>query len=146
MTRYLARAEPKGFSEPKHQLTHPSKKPPGRGRSGETHESQSEKVAPSNRSIKRRLRPEEFSGWAEVQRRGLDTFPFHPDFLNDPVLGRVFSKYGIYLLPLAFPEGSPMHSSYGSGHATKAGACVTMLKAIFDENQGHQKPGHGRSQ
>jgi hypothetical protein len=90
--------------------------------------------------VHRRLRPEEYGGWAEVQRRGLDTFPFHPDFLNDPVLGRVFSKYGTYLLPLAFPEGSPMHSSYGSGHATKAGACVTMLKALFDENQPIKNP------
>lgn len=35
------------------------------------------------------------------------------------------------LLPMAFPEGSPMHPSYGAGHATVAGACVTMLKAFF---------------
>ena len=27
-----------------------------------------------------------------------------------------------------------MHTSYGSGHATVAGACVTMLKAFFDES------------
>jgi len=37
-----------------------------------------------------------------------------------------------YLLPMAFPEGSPMHPSYGAGHATVAGACITMLKAFFD--------------
>ena len=37
-----------------------------------------------------------------------------------------------YLLPMAFPEGSPMHPSYGAGHATVAGACVTILKAFFD--------------
>ncbi len=37
-----------------------------------------------------------------------------------------------YLLPMAFPEGSPMHPSYGAGHATVAGACVTILKAWFD--------------
>lgn len=36
------------------------------------------------------------------------------------------------LLPMAFQEGSPMHPSYGAGHATVAGACVTMLKAFFD--------------
>ncbi|WP_019504243.1 vanadium-dependent haloperoxidase [Pleurocapsa sp. PCC 7319] len=36
------------------------------------------------------------------------------------------------LLPMAFPEGSPMHPAYGAGHATVAGACVTMLKAFFD--------------
>ncbi|WP_089725256.1 vanadium-dependent haloperoxidase [Candidatus Thiosymbion oneisti] len=36
------------------------------------------------------------------------------------------------LLPMAFPEGSPMHPSYGAGHATVAGACVTILKAFFE--------------
>ena len=36
------------------------------------------------------------------------------------------------LLPMAFQEGSPMHPSYGAGHATVAGACVTILKAYFD--------------
>ncbi|MEM6617819.1 MAG: hypothetical protein AAF631_00780, partial [Pseudomonadota bacterium] len=37
-----------------------------------------------------------------------------------------------WLLPMAFPEGSPMHPAYGAGHATVAGACVTILKAFFD--------------
>jgi hypothetical protein len=36
---------------------------------------------------------------------------------------------------MAFPEGSPMHPSYGAGHATVAGACVTTLKAFFDTSQ-----------
>lgn len=36
-----------------------------------------------------------------------------------------------YLLPMAFPEGSPMHPSYAAGHASVAGACVTILKAFF---------------
>ena len=39
---------------------------------------------------------------------------------------------GTALLPMAFQEGSPMHPSYGAGHATVAGACVTILKAYFD--------------
>jgi hypothetical protein len=37
-----------------------------------------------------------------------------------------------WLLPMAFPEGSPTHPSYGAGHATVAGACTTILKAWFD--------------
>ena len=52
-----------------------------------------------------------------------------------------------YLLPMAFPEGSPMHPSYGAGHATVAGACVTILKAFFelssmrlDDSQGIGRP------
>ncbi|MEP7340056.1 MAG: phosphoesterase, partial [Acidobacteriota bacterium] len=43
-------------------------------------------------------------------------------------------KYGSYLLPIAFAEGSPTHPAYGSGHATVAGACVTILKWWFDES------------
>lgn len=39
------------------------------------------------------------------------------------------------LLPMAFCEGSPMHPSYGAGHATVAAACVTILKAFFDHTQ-----------
>jgi hypothetical protein len=37
-----------------------------------------------------------------------------------------------FLLPMAFPEGSPTHPAYGAGHATVAGACVTTLKAFFE--------------
>ncbi|MDQ3608182.1 MAG: hypothetical protein M3459_04665 [Actinomycetota bacterium] len=42
------------------------------------------------------------------------------------------SRADNWLLPMAFPEGSPTHPSYGAGHATVAGACVTILKAWFD--------------
>ncbi len=42
---------------------------------------------------------------------------------------------GTHLLPMAFCEGSPMHPSYGAGHGTVAGACVTVLKAFFDHGQ-----------
>lgn len=40
-----------------------------------------------------------------------------------------------YLLPMAYSEGSPMHPAYGSGHAAVAGACVTILKAWFKEDE-----------
>ena len=39
---------------------------------------------------------------------------------------------GNTLLPMAFAEGSPMHPTYGAGHATVAGACTTIVKAFFD--------------
>ncbi|MEM0906771.1 MAG: vanadium-dependent haloperoxidase [Pseudomonadota bacterium] len=45
---------------------------------------------------------------------------------------KAFNGNGTAFLPMAFPEGSPMHPAYGAGHATVAGACVTMLKAFFD--------------
>jgi hypothetical protein len=41
-------------------------------------------------------------------------------------------------LPMAFSAGSPAHPAYGAGHATVAGACVTVLKAWFDEDQKFQ--------
>jgi hypothetical protein len=98
---------------------------------------------PSSRALKaqwyqkwqvhRRLRPEEFGGRVEVQRLGRASYPFHADLASSTVLGEVFSRFGSHLLPVAFPEGSPNHTSYGSGHATVGGACVTMLKAFFDE-------------
>jgi len=51
------------------------------------------------------------------------------------------------LLPMAFPEGSPMHPAYGAGHATVAGGCVTMLKAFFDmycdNDSGKERPLYG---
>ncbi len=48
----------------------------------------------------------------------------------------VFAANGTsYLLPMAFPEGSPTHPAYGAGHACVAGACVTVLKAFFDDSQ-----------
>jgi hypothetical protein len=35
---------------------------------------------------------------------------------------------------MAYPEGCPTHPAYGAGHATVAGACTTILKALFDES------------
>lgn len=83
--------------------------------------------------VHRRLRPEEFGGRVEVARLGRRRYPFHADLTKSCVLSQVFSKFGSMLLPMAFLEGSPNHTSYGSGHATVAGACVTMLKALFHD-------------
>jgi hypothetical protein len=38
------------------------------------------------------------------------------------------------LLPQVYPEGCPTHTAYPAGHATIAGACVTILKAFFKES------------
>jgi len=91
--------------------------------------------------VHRRLRPEEFGGRVEVERQGGRNYPIHSDLTtNSTVLPRILSRFGNYLLPMAFPEGSPMHPAYGSGHSTVAGACVTMLKAFFDEDTVIQEP------
>jgi hypothetical protein len=44
------------------------------------------------------------------------------------------TKDATLFLPMAFSAGSPPHPAYGAGHASVAGACVTVLKAWFDED------------
>jgi len=85
--------------------------------------------------VHRRLRPEEFGCSVHNARSGRPAdHAIHPDLLNASVLNVVYAKHGSYLLPQAYPEGAPLHPAYGAGHATVAGACVTMLKALFDES------------
>ena len=93
--------------------------------------------------VHRRLRPEEFGGRIHQERKnrpnpptlGSPRYPFiSTEVLNSQAVNRTFARYGTSLLPQAFPEGSPTHPSYGAGHATVAGACVTILKAWFDES------------
>jgi hypothetical protein len=84
--------------------------------------------------VHRRLRPEAFAGLVHNTRAGAVVYPVSRDILNSTVLEAVFSRHGSYLLPMLSPEGCPTHPSYGAGHATVAGACVTILKAWFDES------------
>jgi hypothetical protein len=85
-------------------------------------------------SVHRRLRPEEYAGRVHRVRTGAADYPVHGDVLSNQAVDRVFSRFGSYLLPLAFPEGSPLHPSYGAAHPAAAGACVTILKAFYDES------------
>jgi len=82
--------------------------------------------------VHRRLRPEAFAGLVHHTRTGR-SYPVSRDVLNSTALDALYSRNGTYLLPIIAPEGSPTHPSYGAGHATVAGACVTILKAWFDE-------------
>lgn len=84
--------------------------------------------------VHRRLRPEAFGGLLHNHKTGTAHYPINEELLQSTVLGQVSNKYGSYLLPIAFPEGCPTHPAYGAGHATVAGACVTILKAWFDES------------
>jgi len=84
--------------------------------------------------VHRRLRPEAFGGLVHNRRTGAANYLVHSEILNTPVLNETFNRFGTYLLPQAYPEGSPLHPAYGAGHATVAGACVTILKAWFDES------------
>ncbi|MEA5514345.1 vanadium-dependent haloperoxidase [Nodularia sp. UHCC 0506] len=84
--------------------------------------------------VHRRLRPEAFGGLVHNHLIGKAEYPIDQEILDSGVLAKVYSRYGNYLIPMAFPEGSPTHPAYGAGHAIVAGACVTILKAWFDES------------
>lgn len=103
--------------------------------------------------VHRRCRPEVMGGLIQMQRNGYNgvkrsyglptASPGAPDFQLqlDATLAAVSAHNaalnggtGTYFLPMAFSAGSPAHPAYGAGHATVAGACVTVLKAWFDED------------
>ena len=52
--------------------------------------------------------------------------------LHSQGLQQSFNRYGTWLLSQAFPEGSPTHPAYPTGHGSVAGACITVLKFFFD--------------
>lgn len=79
-------------------------------------------------------KPAEFGGRVHNHLTGAASYPLHASVLNSQAVHEVFRRSGSYLLPQAFPEGSPLHPAYGAGHATVAGACVTILKAFFNES------------
>jgi len=84
-----------------------------------------------------RPRPEAHGGLVHLIKTGhanKTDATFSPFILNSNGLQQTFNKYGTWLLPLAFPEGSPTHPSYPTGHGTVGGACITLLKFIFDGN------------
>jgi hypothetical protein len=83
--------------------------------------------------VHRYLRPEEFGGLVHRTKTGAATYPLHSDVLESEAVAETYKRFGTYLLPQAYPEGCPLHPAYPSGHATVAGACATILKALFDE-------------
>ncbi|NNE67914.1 MAG: vanadium-dependent haloperoxidase [Pyrinomonadaceae bacterium] len=85
-------------------------------------------------NVHRRLRPESFAGLVQNQITGASSYPIKVYFDGSAALETIFNQTGTYLLPMAYPEGSPTHPSYPAGHAAVAGACATMLKAFFNED------------
>ena len=100
-----------------------------------------------------RLRPEAYAGL--LHHGGQTVSPGTFGTAGEPILTASITGNGAigrtsaknrgaashnYLLPQAFPEGSPTHPSYGAGHACVAGACVTILKAFFDGSAAIQNP------
>jgi hypothetical protein len=95
-------------------------------------------------NVHRRLRPEGVGGWMHQRRKANDIIRNRLQVLENmeaaldgssgigAMLNQLNEMPDNWLLPMAFPEGSPAHPSYGAGHGTVAGACVTILKAWFD--------------
>ena len=83
--------------------------------------------------VHRRLRPEVFGGRVHFVRQARKDYPIHSELLNSRILDVVEENFdGNSFLPMAYPEGSPVHPAYPAGHAVMAGAGVTILKALFD--------------
>ncbi len=123
-----------------------------------------------------RLRPEALAGRIEYAKEIQECFPIIDGKFTDLEKCIIKTVEAISqfnsgqenggdtkLLPMAFQEGSPMHPAYGAGHATVAGACVTILKAFFDTSAvlvkrknketgdteikfDHYQPGNGKCQ
>ncbi len=84
--------------------------------------------------VHRRLRPEEYCGWVNFDFRNERDYPIHSVLGTSTAIPKIAAKTGgYYFLPQAYPEGSPIFPSYTAGHATAAGACVTILKAFFND-------------
>jgi len=84
-----------------------------------------------------RPRPEAIGGIVQLIMNGQGNetdVTLSPVILNSQGLEESFDKYGTWLLSQAFPEGSPTHPSYPTGHGVVAGACITVLKFFFDGN------------
>ena len=82
-----------------------------------------------------RHRPESGGGLVHLKKTGLGV----TDAQVDPIVLNSFAlqlsslrNNGSYLLSQAFPEGSPAHPAYPTGHGTVGGACITVLKFFFD--------------
>jgi membrane-associated phospholipid phosphatase len=84
--------------------------------------------------VHRRLRPEEFGGRVHNRIVNKADFPVSERLFHSDVLNQIYNAQGTYLLSQSYPEGCPLHPSYPAVHATIAGACATVLKALFDES------------
>jgi len=84
--------------------------------------------------VHRRARPEVYGGRLHHQITGTKDYGLPSELVNSDAIAQTHANKGSYLLPMAYPEGSPTHPSYPAGHACIAGACTTVLKAFFEES------------
>lgn len=97
-------------------------------------------------AVHRRIRPETYADRVERYEDETD----QPELRLDAILDDSSFYENVWsgdeipegsLLPLAYPEGSPAHPAYPSGHSTLGGACVTVLKAMFQDEPLLDLPG-----
>lgn len=98
-----------------------------------------------------RLRPEELA--ARLYRAGDLHHPglvsMRDTLLDNPIGTRVLAQTErvvgepSMLLPMAYANGAPHSPGHGSAHAAVAGACVTILKALFDHTAPFTAAGSG---
>jgi hypothetical protein len=103
-------------------------------------------------AVNLRHRPEAGGGLVHLWKTGAAPLPmaaaaFSASFghILEPALNASSARYSrpgatsnkdkIFLLSQAFPEGSPTHPAYPTGHGAVAGACITVLKFFFDCNR-----------
>jgi hypothetical protein len=84
--------------------------------------------------VHRTLRPEAYGGLVHNYFVHGKDYPLHEDIIGSEAVDRVFQKFGTYLLPGAYPEGAPNHSSYPGGASSIGAVNATFLKAFFDES------------
>lgn len=90
-----------------------------------------------------RHRPESGGAIVHLQRTGQGgSIEGHVSdtVLNSQAVQASFTANDSFFLSQAFPEGSPTHPAYPTGHGTVAGACITVLKFFFDGNFRFSKP------
>lgn len=82
--------------------------------------------------VYRRLRPEELGGRLEAAAAGAPVVAWpEARFVQSDAFEQTRKRFGTCLLPMAWPEGAPLHPAYPAAHAATAGAMVTVLKAYY---------------
>lgn len=79
-------------------------------------------------------RPEAYAGILELKPGAL-TSTASSYLTSDASIIALEAANGNYLLPMAYPEGSPMHPTFPAGHATSAIAVCTLLKILFSDGE-----------
>jgi hypothetical protein len=84
-----------------------------------------------------RHRPESGGALVHLVATGKEnTIDAHPSstVLTSMALAASHARFNSFFLPQAFPDGSPTHPAYPTGHGTVAGACITVLKFFFQND------------